>query len=108
MYNFGKRLKQLRKGIPLSQEQLAKRLGVTKSLISSYENDVRFPSCEVLLQLSRIFHVSVDYLLGQEAYTAIRVDGLNEHQILLLVQLVDQMRRPQSDPKEGNPGSSFL
>lgn len=95
MYDFGKRLKQLRKGIPLSQEQLAQRIGVTKSLISSYENGVRFPSCEVLLQLSRVFHVSVDYLLGQEEHTSIRVDGLDEHQILLLVQLVEQMRRPE-------------
>lgn len=94
MYNFGKRLRQLRKGIPLSQEQLAQRIGVAKSLISAYENGNRFPSCEVLLQLSRLFHVSVDYLLGQEEHTSIRVTDLNEHQILLLVQLVEQMRHP--------------
>lgn len=96
MYNFGKRLRQLRKSIPLNQKQLATRIGVTPSLISSYENGSRFPSCEVLLQFSHVFHVSVDYLLGQEEYTSILVNDLNETQILILSQLVEELRHQRN------------
>ena len=91
-YDFGQRLKQLRKNIPLNQGQLALRVGVSPSLISAYETGNRFPSCEVLLRLSRIFHVSVDYLLGQEKYISILVNDLDETQILLISQMVEKMR----------------
>lgn len=95
MYNFGKRLRQLRKSIPLNQKQLATRIGVAPSLISSYENGTRFPSCEVLLQFSHIFHVSVDYLLGQEEYTSVLVDDLDETQIIFVAQFIEYLRKQE-------------
>lgn len=95
MYNFGKRLRQLRKSIPLNQKQLATRIGVAPSLISSYENGTRFPSCEVLLQFSHIFHVSVDYLLGQEEYTSVLVNDLDETQIIFVAQFIEYLRKQE-------------
>ena len=44
MVNFGKKLKSLRLAENLTQQQVAQRLGVTKTIISSYENDLRHPS----------------------------------------------------------------
>ncbi len=93
MYDFGKRLKLLRKQIPLSQQQLAHQIGVVPSLISSYENGSRFPSCEVLLQLSHTFHVSVDYLLGQEIHASILVNDLTDVEIITLCKLINEMRK---------------
>ena len=66
MVDFGDRLKKLRQGEGLSQQQLADRLGVTKSVVSYYELRERYPSPEVLIKLSVIFHTSTDFLLGLE------------------------------------------
>lgn len=52
MINFGNRLRLLRTNKKLTQTQLAERVGVTKSMISSYETSMRLPSLDVLIKLS--------------------------------------------------------
>jgi transcriptional regulator with XRE-family HTH domain len=66
MVDFGNVLKKLRQQEGLTQQQLANKLGVTKSVISYYELQERYPSPDVLTKLAQIFHVSTDYLLGIE------------------------------------------
>lgn len=60
---LGKRLKSLREKNGLSQEQLAKKLNLTKSSISMYENNFRIPNVELLIEISKLFNVSIDYML---------------------------------------------
>lgn len=90
--DFGKKLKQLRTQAGLTQLQLAERIGVTKSVISFYELQERSPSPDVLIKLSRIFHVSTDYLLGLERNNTIDVSGLKESDVALLRALADSLR----------------
>lgn len=47
--NFGEKLKQLRNGQKLTQQQLAERIGVAKSVVSYYESGDRYPSYDVLV-----------------------------------------------------------
>ncbi len=94
MMNFGDRLKTLRTQKHLTQQQLADRLGLTKSVISAYETQLRRPSYETLVQLSRIFRVSTDYLLGVErsAEDTLDISGLTEEEKQALRGLVRAMR----------------
>lgn len=92
MVQFGSRLKELRTERNFTQKQLADRIGLAISAISSYESGNRYPSYEVLLQLSRIFHVSTDYLLGVEYNRTIDVSGLNENEIDVIHQMVKILR----------------
>lgn len=62
----GNRLRNLRKAKGLSQDELAKMIGVSKSLISCYENDKRTPSLDNIICFINIFGVSSDYLLGND------------------------------------------
>ena len=78
MVNFGNRLKSLRTKRRLTQKQLADQVGIAVSAISSYESGTRYPSYDVLISFSRIFHVSTDYLLGLDKRAEIDVSGLNE------------------------------
>ncbi|MGB9661248.1 MAG: helix-turn-helix domain-containing protein [Moorellaceae bacterium] len=59
------RLRKLREQAGLTQEELAKLLGVERSTISRYESGNRDPSSEMLDRLAKFFNVSVDYLLGR-------------------------------------------
>ena len=63
MLDFSQRLKQLRRDRHLTQAQVAKRIGVTAAMVSSYETDIRLPSYEVMVRLADLFGVTVDYLL---------------------------------------------
>jgi transcriptional regulator with XRE-family HTH domain len=92
MINFGKRLKKLRILHELSQEQLAKRLGMTKSVVSAYENGIRMPSYEALISIARIFKVSTDYLLGVENKICLDLSGLTSAEISAIKKLVKAMQ----------------
>lgn len=59
------RLKELRSEMGLSQASVAERLGITQQAYANYEREVRQPDLEMLLKISTLFNVSVDYLLGK-------------------------------------------
>ena len=86
---MGEKLKSLRLEKNLTQRQIADRIGLAISAVSSYESGSRYPSYDVLVKLSRIFHVSADYLLGITDKRNVDVTGLNDNEIELVSQLVD-------------------
>jgi transcriptional regulator with XRE-family HTH domain len=66
---FGERLKELRHKNKLSQESLAKKLHLSKQVISNYEKGRRLPNIEQIVEISNLFGVSTDYLLGKTEST---------------------------------------
>ena len=92
MVDFGNKLKSLRTSKHLSQEKLAQRLGITKSMVSAYETSMRMPSYEVLIRIARFFNVSIDYLLGIKENESISVTGLTDKQKAILADIIDEWR----------------
>ena len=62
---FNKRLKELRISKNLSQDQLAKRTGLTQTSINHWENGKCQPNANAIVALARFFEVTSDYLLGE-------------------------------------------
>lgn len=89
---MGDKLKSLRIEKKLTQKQVADRIGLAISAVSSYESGTRYPSYDVLVQLARIFHVTTDYLLGMTDTRNVDVTGLHDNEIELVSQLVDMLR----------------
>jgi transcriptional regulator with XRE-family HTH domain len=63
--NIGERITQLRKQQNLSQDELSKKAGVSRTIIGNYERNANTPSIEVLLKLAKVFNVSVDFMIGE-------------------------------------------
>lgn len=63
--NIGERLKEFRHSLNLSQQQFAEAIGTTQQCVSNYERGVSEPSVEMLLKVSRVFHSSLDEILGE-------------------------------------------
>lgn len=64
---FSDRIKQLRQEKGLSQSQFASKLRVSRQAVSNWENDRNLPDLEMLIEISSIFHISLDKLiLGDE------------------------------------------
>lgn len=93
MVDFGIRVAKLRIAKGMSQTQLAERIGVTKGMVSAYENSIRMPSYPVLIKISGVFNVSTDYLLGISESMMLRTDGLSEKQIAIIQDAIDEMRK---------------
>ncbi len=62
--NFPLRLKELRQDKDMQQTKLAELLNLKSSAISKYEKGLTQPSIDTLIRLSKIFGVTVDYLIG--------------------------------------------
>lgn len=96
--DFGNTLRTLRVQYDYTQEQLAERLGVTKSMISAYENGFRMPSYQNLVQIARIFRVSTDYLLGVESRTSVDFSGLTDEEAAAIISLIRAIKHHHSVP----------
>lgn len=64
MEKFYARLKELRSEKGLTQAQLAKETGLSRSAIGFWENGERIPLASVIIVLAKYFDVTTDYLLG--------------------------------------------
>lgn len=63
---FSDRLKQLRKDSGLLQQDMAEKIGITKSAYGYYEQGKTTPDVITAKKIANILDVSVDYLLGKE------------------------------------------
>ena len=91
MKECGTRIQQLRIQQGYTQEEFAKRLNIDRSNLSRIESDRRSCSLDLLIQLSRIFGVTLDYLVfGQDKPDWVTTDSkarLKED----LTQLISQL-----------------
>lgn len=62
------KLKQLRRQKGVTQKDVAEAIGVTLSAYSNYEQGIREPNNQILINLCKYYDVSADYLLGIEDY----------------------------------------
>ena len=63
---FSEKLVGLRRKAGLSQEELASRLEVSRQAVSKWESGQTLPDLERAVALSRLFGVSLDYLMKEE------------------------------------------
>ncbi len=59
-----RRLRDLREDADMNQTQVASYLGMSQTGYSKYETGENDIPTQVLIKLSRLYHVSIDYLLG--------------------------------------------
>ena len=60
----GHRIAEYRRKFGMSQEEMAKKLFVTRQALSKWENGIAVPSVDTMCEISKLFSISVDYLLG--------------------------------------------
>lgn len=82
------KIRQLREQAGLSQAQLAKKLDVTRSSVNAWEMGLSTPTTQYIVALTRLFHVSADYILGTQADRTISLRGYSEEEIGLILDLL--------------------
>lgn len=110
----GQRIAQKRKELALSQEALGEKLGVSRQAIYKWESDAALPEIEKLIALSRLFSVSVGWLLGVEEEPAAQSAGnpaagdsgeLTQAQLSMVEEIVSRYiaARPTPRPRKKWP-----
>ena len=90
------RIKFLRESNNMTQSDLARQLGITRSSVNAWEQGISVPSTQYVVELARLFNVSADYLLGVDASANLNITGLNEDDVKLVYQIVNHLRKNNS------------
>ena len=85
---LGQRIAAERKKLGLSQEALGEKMGVSRQAISKWEADGAVPEIDKLIAMSRLFGVSLGWLLGVEEEPAAPATGFTEEQIELIRRMI--------------------
>lgn len=64
MINIGTIIKELRENKGYTQTSLAKKLNITRSAVSSWEQGKSIPSDEIKIMIAKLFDVNIEYLFG--------------------------------------------
>ena len=94
---FGENLKALRKQRNLTQADLGIHIGLSKAVISKYENGLGYPTFDILIRFSKFFGVTTDYLLGVAQSKTINVSSLTDSQIDILHNLIAEFKNTSSN-----------
>lgn len=86
------RIRELRLKNGIKQTELAKTLGLSRSAINAWEMGVSVPSTQYLIDLSKLFRVSTDHLLGREEKEMVDVSDLSESDKAMVYGLVRRLR----------------
>lgn len=92
---IAEKIKALRQARGWTQSELARRMGVTRNGINSWEQGLSMPSLSSLVELARTFSVTTDYLLGLEQLQTINVSGLSERDVAILAEISERLRASQ-------------
>lgn len=86
------RIKSLRESMNLSQAELAKLLGITRSSVNAWELGISVPSTQYIVELSGIFKISTDHLLCVDDTASVSVKGLSESDVKVVYSLIEHLR----------------
>ena len=85
-------IKHLREQLNWTQADLAKRLELTRASVNAWEMGISVPSTRYIVELSLLFHVSTDFLLGMDTNRIVDVSDLSDSDILLLTGIAQHLR----------------
>ena len=90
------RIKALREQQGLTQTELSRLLGITRSSVNAWEMGISVPSTQYIVELAHIFKVSTDYLLGVDTSSSVSVAGLSEKDVQLVHTIISHLKEKNS------------
>ena len=87
---FGDNLRKLSKNRNLTQKELGTQVGLSKAVVSKYENSLGYPTFDVLVNIASFFGVTTDFLLGVSNGKTIDVSALTDSQITLIQHTISE------------------
>lgn len=96
LYNIADRIKYLRDKAGMKQVELAKRLGISRSAVNSWEMSLSIPSVANIIEMTQIFHVSADYMLALSDEIAVDITALSDEEKEVVLRLVSCLGKKTS------------
>lgn len=96
LYDLCERIAALRNNIGITQTELGKRLGVTRSAVNAWEMGFSIPQLKHVIEMARIFHTTVDGMLGTPEKIVVDITALPPKERQLVSELVECLKSSRS------------
>lgn len=83
------RIKELRARNNTSQTKLAKALNVSRSTVNAWEMDLSMPTIKYVIEMTKIFKVTSDYILELDNSNMININNLSKKQVRVILQIIE-------------------
>ena len=100
VFNIADRIRYLRDKMGMTQTDLAKRLGISRSAVNSWEMSLSSPSVSNIVEMMQIFHVSADYLLSVSDRMLVDLSSLSSEEQEVVLKMIEcfQKHSPEKKP----------
>ena len=93
LYELCERIAELRWQARMTQAELAKRLGVTRSAVNSWEMGLSIPQLKHVIEMSKIFNTTVDSMLKSPEQVVVNITDLTKEEQQAVFNLVDCLKK---------------
>ncbi len=87
-HSIADKIRYLRDKAGMTQTDLAKKLGISRSAVNSWEMSLSSPSLMNIIEMTEIFHVSADYLLSTTDKMLVDISSLSNEEKEILFKLL--------------------
>ncbi len=94
--NIADRIRYLREKNGMTQTDLAKQLGISRSAVNSWEMSLSSPSVANIVEIARIFNVSADYILSSSDKLLIDISEISNEQKEIIIRLIDCFKKSKN------------
>ncbi len=93
LYNLSQQIVNMRFKMGMSQAELARRLGVTRSSVNAWELGFATPQLKHVIEMAGIFSTTVDNMLNISEEVTVNISDLNDEERQVVLNLVDILRK---------------
>lgn len=92
MAMIAEKIKLLRESKNMTQTDIAKKLGITRSSVNAWEMGISIPSTQYIVELALLFNISSDYILGIPKNSSINIEGLSEKEVSVIAGMIECLK----------------
>lgn len=100
LYELCERIAVFRNNLGITQAQLAKTLGVTRSAVNSWEMGLSIPQLKHVIEMSRIFNTTIDGMVTSSEHVTVDITDLDPKERQVIFNMVDCLKSKHTDNQD--------
>lgn len=100
LYEFCNRIVVFRENLGITQAELGKKLGVTRSAVNSWERGLSIPQLKHVIEMARIFHTTIDGMINPTEQVTINITDLDPKEQQVIFNMIDCLKAKRDTDKQ--------